>query len=291
MWRVLTRFGTLLLLLVLASLAGCAISPERAKWREKSHALLAVQEQDAQRANAVGGTRKVLYAAFALGSGSAAFQGDALLVREALRSANPQLSVLLLSNKPEHDDISYPFATKHNVKRVLSGIARMANEGTLVVVLLTSHGIPNWLGIHIGQHGYFGEYVEYMSSQELRSYFDELRSIPTIILISACFSGSFVPDLAGENRIIITATSKDRPSFGCAPASRATYFIEEFFQHNFDASRSLSELFLQARRQVAERERRERYPPSEPQMFVGERMKGSAAVPLRELLTTRQGAP
>ena len=42
------------------------------------------------------------------------------LARDALGSIHSQISVLLLSNQLEHSNIVYPFATKENVKSVLS---------------------------------------------------------------------------------------------------------------------------------------------------------------------------
>ena len=43
---------------------------------------------------------------------------------------------------------------------------------------------------------------------------------PTIIVISACFSGVFVPALAGPNRLVLTAARRDRSSFGCGESDR-----------------------------------------------------------------------
>ena len=276
---LLSRLGALVLALTYFS--GCAISPGSVKWHDKSNLLLVAQEKNAEQVNAVSGRKKVIYAAFALHSDSTAFQGDVTLARDVLRSINSQMSVLLLSNQLEYSDIVYPFAMKENVKSVLSNVARSADKDTLVLLLFTSHGSPNLLSIKIG----YGDYSTNLSTEELRSYLEDLKAIPTIIIISACYSGSFVPALANENRIIITAASKDRVSFGCSSESKATYFIEEFFRHNFDASMSLSELFSQANRQVAEREKRGNFTASQPQIFVGERMKKFVSVPLRELLT------
>lgn len=275
------------LALALACLSGCLISPERAQWRDKSDALLAAQEKNAERLETSSGTRKVIYAAFALNSDSAAFQGDVTLVRDVLRSINPQISALLLSNQLEYFDIAYPFATKENVKHALSGVARLADKDTLLVLLFSSHGSPNLLSIKIAN----GDYSDSLSAEELRSYLEDLTSIPTIIIISACYSGSFVPDLSGGNRILLTSASRDRSSFGCSVESKMTYFIEALFQSNFDSSMSLSELFSQASKKVAEREKQEQLQASRPQIFVGERMKKLAAVPLRELLTKIEERP
>ncbi|MBU1344750.1 MAG: C13 family peptidase [Proteobacteria bacterium] len=277
--RLLIKVGALFI--ALTCLAGCGISPQNPKWRDKSDALLNIQEATASHMNAVGNTKRVFYAAFALHSGSTAFQGDAILVRDILHSLNPRLSILLLSNQHELSDINYPFAIKKNMNRVLTNIAGLSNQNSLVVVLLASHGAPNKIRIKIGNGGYSVD----LTSQEVKRYLEQLESIPTIILISACYSGSFMTELAGENRIIITSASKDRVSFGCSPKGKNTYFIRELFQNNFNASKSLSELFLQASQQVAEKEKRNNLSASQPQMYVGERMKTIVTVPLNELIT------
>jgi Peptidase C13 family len=268
-------------------LTGCVISPQRAQWRDKSNALLAEQQRSAERLQTVSGTKKVIYAAFALDSSSQAFQGDAILVRDALRSINPQISVLLLSNQLEYSDIVYPFATKENVKNVLSEIARLADKNTIVVLLFSSHGFRNLLSIKIGH----GDASDRLTGKELRSYLEGLRPVPTVLIISACYSGSFVPELASENRIIITSASRDRPSFGCSFESQATYFVQEFFQNSFDPSLSLAGFFSQGQKRIADREGKEKRTPSEPQIFVGERMKKLASIPLRNLLVRNGEKP
>jgi hypothetical protein len=47
---------------------------------------------------------------------------------------------------------------------------------------------------------------------------------PTVVFISACFSGVFVPALAAPNRMVMTAARSDRSSFGCAEEDEFTFF-------------------------------------------------------------------
>jgi hypothetical protein len=47
---------------------------------------------------------------------------------------------------------------------------------------------------------------------------------PTVVFISACFSGVFVPALAAPNRMIMTAARNDRSSFGCQEENEFTFF-------------------------------------------------------------------
>jgi len=269
-----------LAVIIVACCAGCAVSPWSPEGRQKSDALLAAQESAVERAKAAGG-RKVIFAAFALHSESTAFQGDAVLARDALRSINAQMPVFLLSNQLEHFSIAYPLATKRNVKAVLAGIARRADRDSLVMLLFTSHGSPYELAIKTG----YGEYKESLSAADLQEYLAPLGTVPTIIVVSACFSGSLVPALSGEYRVVMTSAARDRSSFGCNPESEGTYFIRALFSSDLDPSASLFAMFRRASLRVAEREKGKKLKPSQPQLFIGNGMARNASIPLRDLLT------
>ena len=47
---------------------------------------------------------------------------------------------------------------------------------------------------------------------------------PTVVFVSACFSGVFVPALTGPNRMVMTAARPDRSSFGCREEDQYTFF-------------------------------------------------------------------
>ena len=52
-------------------------------------------------------------------------------------------------------------------------------------------------------------------------------TVPTVVVVSACYSGSFAAGkMAKPNRIILTAARNDRPSFGCQ-AHRVYNFFDE----------------------------------------------------------------
>lgn len=92
---------------------------------------------------------------------------------------------------------------------------------------------------------------------------------PTVVVISACFSGVFVPVLADGNRMILTAARPDRSSFGCSESDKYPYFDTCFLKvlptvHDFVA------LGPAVQACVAEREHETGMsPPSEPQLSVG----------------------
>jgi hypothetical protein len=92
---------------------------------------------------------------------------------------------------------------------------------------------------------------------------------PSVIVMSACFSGQFVPALAGKNRVVITAARPDRTSFGCGSMDRFTYF-DDCFLEALPMADSFARLGHLAQDCVAVRERQTgASPPSEPQVSVG----------------------
>lgn len=96
---------------------------------------------------------------------------------------------------------------------------------------------------------------------------------PTVVVISACFSGGFVPALAAPNRLIITAARRDRSSFGCGEGITYPYF-DECVIRSLETAPDFIALAGLARTCVSERERAEGLsPPSEPQLSIGAHMQ------------------
>jgi hypothetical protein len=110
-----------------------------------------------------------------------------------------------------------------------------------------------------------------MSSRRLARLLQPLAGHRTVIVVSACYSGSLIGDLRAPERIIITAARADRSSFGCAPGSRHTLFGEAEVRAFGQRDRSLRQVFAAIRDDVARMESEERYQPSEPQVWVGAR--------------------
>lgn len=145
----------------------------------------------------------------------------------------------------------------------IEAVARRATAGCLLY--FTSHGSP--AGIVFGPEGMIGP-----------PYMDRLidswcGTRPTVVIVSACFSGVFVPALAQTNRMVMTAARRDRSSFGCSEDDTYPYFdacVLESLDHAVD--------FLGlSQRTTACVNRREREgglrPPSEPQTYVGAQMQ------------------
>src|SRR5690606_8754713 len=94
-----------------------------------------------------------------------------------------------------------------------------------------------------------------------------------LLIVSACFSGGFIPDLATPDTLVITAARHDRPSFGCGDSGSATYFGQALLVEGLNRDGGLVDAFDHARRQVGRREMREGHEPSFPQINVGDRIR------------------
>ena len=91
---------------------------------------------------------------------------------------------------------------------------------------------------------------------------------PTIVIVSACFSGSFVPFLQGPQRMVMTAARPDRSSFGCSSEDKYPFFDACFLEsvgtvHNFAALAPAIQVCV-SRRETA----MQLSPPSEPQVSI-----------------------
>lgn len=140
---------------------------------------------------------------------------------------------------------------------------RTASKGCFLY--LTSHGTPQ--GIVFGPDAV-------MSPQALAMLVNGIcAQRPTVVVVSACFSGVFIPALRAPNRMVLTAARPDRSSFGCSEEATYPYF-DGCILKSLPSASDFLQLASLARVCVAERERAEGLaPPSEPQLFVGADMQ------------------
>jgi peptidase C13-like protein len=93
---------------------------------------------------------------------------------------------------------------------------------------------------------------------------------PTVLVVSACHSGTFInAETRRPNRIIVAAAATDRTSFGCGADDDFTYYDQCFLQQ-LDSASTWRELAEATRGCVATLERRLGVRrESRPQVFVG----------------------
>jgi hypothetical protein len=151
--------------------------------------------------------------------------------------------------------------------------AAMAPEKDVLALVLTSHGSPDGLAIVAGRR------EDTLTPSDLRTILDTSGAKYRVVIISACYSGVFVPALADPRTLVITAAGADRPSFGCEDGATWTYFGDAFFNQALRSAPTLEAAFETARRLVTARERSEGYEPSNPQMAGGSEVLALLARP------------
>ncbi len=125
---------------------------------------------------------------------------------------------------------------------------------------MTSHGLPQGAQLDQG----------ILAPGVLAGMLDQsCGKRPTVVVISACYSGVFVPALAKPNRMVLTAARPDRTSFGCGQDNKYPFF-DDCFLSSMDGARDFSALAPKVRECVRLREIVEKMtPPSEPQVWIG----------------------
>jgi hypothetical protein len=208
------------------------------------------------------------------GASSEVFDNARHDVAQALRSAGFQAQNLReFSVRPQR---YRPRPDQTDIDRVyeaLSTLSAQAQDGCLVY--FTSHGGPD--GVVVAN--------DLMAPGTLGAMLDQACGRrPTIVILSACFSGVFVPELAAPNRMVLTAARADRSSFGCGAANRYPYF-DDCFLRSFPTAHDFRALGPAVQACVARREiETGMAPPSEPQLSIGAALR--PLLPLYALPTT-----
>ena len=136
----------------------------------------------------------------------------------------------------------------------------------IAMIVLTSHGAPEGVGVVTRRA------QQLMTPEDVRVLLNEARAQHRVVIVSACYSGIFAKALADERTLVITAAAADKPSFGCRDGATWTYFGDAFFNKAVRSEARLDAAFEKARDLVTQREKREGFDPSNPQMAGGARV-------------------
>jgi peptidase C13-like protein len=203
---------------------------------------------------------KVAVVAFGLFGDQSVFASDA---RDAARIIATRFGgdpVVVRANTKTRAD-----ATPETLAGALHSVAlRVDPERDVLFLMLTSHGSRDGLVVQAGSRS------ETLSPPALSAMLAFTGVRHRVVILSACYSGIFIPALAGPDTLVITAADADHPSFGCKDGAKWTYFDEAFFNAAFRHTTNLREAFALARNPVRQRERRAGFEPSNPQMSGGE---------------------
>jgi len=211
------------------------------------------------QARAVEDARKVGVVSFGLFGDQGVFKSEATGAAE------------VVANRFDTGAIDVRYNSKKGGGATIEALARSlqvaANsldaEKDVLFLILTSHGSPDGLAIKAGR------LTQTLTPSRLAEMLGKTGVRHKVVVISACYSGVFVPRLASPDVLVITAADADHSSFGCEDKAKWTYFGDAFFNVALRHDASLKDAFLDARSLVRKRELREHFEPSNPLMEGG----------------------
>lgn len=160
-----------------------------------------------------------------------------------------------------------PQGSPPNLATALAAVAAKMNlKEDVLILFATTHGDPNsGLAYRDGNKG-----IGMIAPLRLANLLDDLGFQRRMILISACYSGIFLPLLTNENSIIVTAAASNRTSFGCAPGNDWTFFGDALINNGLRKPQPFDMATEEAVGLITQWESSKQLLASRPQTFVGD---------------------
>ncbi len=162
-----------------------------------------------------------------------------------------------------HGSISALLLTLNHLGTLMDG------KEDVLVLYTTSHGNDLGLAYHYGDSGY-----GVLSPPKLKAALAEAGIARRVLILSACYSGVFVPALASPDTAILTAAASTRSSFGCVAENDWTFYGDALINRALRQPVALEEAAQMAGRSVAAWESKARFLASLPQVSIGAGAKG-----------------
>jgi Peptidase C13 family len=164
-----------------------------------------------------------------------------------------------------HDTLDrFPLASLQNIQAAVHAIGNVMDKNEdVLVVFMTSHGGPNGFALELPDG------TTALTPQQVATALDGEGIKNRVVIVSACYSGTFVPPLANDNTIVMTAADAKSTSFGCAPERDWTYFGDAFFRQSLHPGADFEDAFDHARILIQGWELMDHDPPSNPQGEFG----------------------
>jgi tetratricopeptide (TPR) repeat protein len=143
----------------------------------------------------------------------------------------------------------------------------MDADHDILLVILTSHGSRAGIAVKTPSR------EAILSPLDLVIMLEATHVRHRIVVISACFSGVFIPPLADPDTLVITAADAEHTSFGCRNGNAWTFFGDAFFNMALRRTGNLRDAFAQASAAIRKREIQNHFEPSNPQMAGGENVE------------------
>src|SRR5215471_9498859 len=214
-------------------------------------------------AHAAENARKVTVVSFGLYGDQGVFRSEATGAAQIVASRFGGDPVVVKYNNQKGGG-----ATARALDATLQATAEKLNrENDVLFLILTSHGSHDGLAVVAGR------LRELLTPAALGGMLDRTGVSHKVVVISACYSGIFIPRLANSQAMVMTAADAQHPSFGCQDKAKWTYFGDAFFNVALRRGDNLQGAFSRARSLVREREQRQGFIPSNPQMAGGENVE------------------
>ncbi|MFT4241668.1 MAG: C13 family peptidase [Acidovorax sp.] len=254
------------------TLAGCAAPPGKAPDRTQVTAPTAQPQPEPPG--------RVIFLGFALHSQAKAFRNDVLLAEKLASSIDPKALRIKMANPAPGQPADWPQATVENFTLAMNKTAEVARPQDRVLVFIAAHSNPGVLNVMVD-----GKHRHPITPQILSDALAPLaaRQVPTLVVLSACYSGAFVEPLKAPHRVVLTATDARSASFRCQYPGEYTPFAEALFGQAA-IGLPVTAWMAAAQQAVAAQEQRRKLPPSKPQIFVGDEARGWASQPLGQWL-------
>lgn len=158
-----------------------------------------------------------------------------------------------------------PNGSPRNLTVALARIAELMDKKEDVLILYTAgHGAKVGLAYHDGDEG-FG----IIPPARLARVFDELGIRNRLLILSACYSGIFVPALSSDTTALFTAASSERTSFGCQADKDWTFFGDAMINNALRQPVPLAKAGEDAQALIVKWEAMGNILPSQPQVSIG----------------------
>jgi hypothetical protein len=159
----------------------------------------------------------------------------------------------------------------------------MDREEDVLFLFLTSHGsADHQLVVNNGALE-----LDEITPEMLRRMLADSGIRWKVIVVSACHAGGFIPPLQDDHTLIVTAADASHESFGCENGKDYTWFGKAYFDEALRGTFSFVTAFERARETIRRREKEEREPPSNPQIWMGEAIRQKLSL-LEERLAVRK---
>ncbi|MFT4247462.1 MAG: C13 family peptidase [Pseudomonas sp.] len=179
--------------------------------------------------------------------------------------------VVTLINHPDNlTERPYaPLATYDNLYDTLARIGQLMDpDEDALLLFVTTHGTED----HTLYVQVSADEEDWITPKDLRQALDDAGIRNRVIVLSACYSGGFIPALKSPDTMIITAARADRASFGCGNTADATYFGQAWLVDALNQTDDFEQAYRLAVDEIAAREKAEGEPPSMPQVWRGGRI-------------------